>query len=472
MIYRIILLLSILSIPGSCVSARTYDSAGYYVSPTGADTNPGTLPQPWKTLTFAVGQIHAGDTLYIRGGTYSEQFYVSNKGTQTDPIVITNYNGEEVIIDGKSMTLPDPHKMGGTLIGVSGDWVIVKNITIAYSGGMGIAVTGSHDVLDNLYVHHSLSSGAILFGNYAVAQNIRVWSNSMQNVGGKSSVWSSGISCARYPDYCTIRKSTVWGNWGEGISTFETLHTTIEDNIAYDNQENIYISDTKYTLVQRNLVYCTPGNPIDVYYPTQEGISIGDELGVPIPLGPQGKRYPSSDNTFLNNLAMGCNNNLAAGKSAITNNLFAYNTFVNATGTRREPSSIIFFGSTASNVRFMNNIIVQEGNRPIAINVGSGIFFSNNLWSKAPPTNTVGKGDVIGDPQFAKTGTLAPGQLTADYFRILSTSPARNNALQLEETDTDFFMEARGALPDIGADQYHNPTLLLKLFIPTIFNPK
>jgi hypothetical protein len=62
--------------------------------------------------------------------------------------------------------------------------------------------------------------------------------------------------------------------------------------------------------------------------------------------------------------------------------------------------------------------------------------------------------------------------LTADYFRILSTSPARNNALQLEETDTDFFMEARGALPDIGAVQYHNPTLLLKLFIPTIFNPK
>ena len=87
-------------------------------------------------------------------------------------------------------------------------------------------------------------------GDYDVAQNSEVRSNSMMNENQTlSSDWSGGITCARYPDHCTIRSTLSWENWGEGISTFESLHTTIEANTSHDNMTNIYISDTKFALV-------------------------------------------------------------------------------------------------------------------------------------------------------------------------------------------------------------------------------
>ena len=36
-----------------------------------SDANAGTLAAPWRTLSFAVAQLYAGDTLFLRGGTYS-----------------------------------------------------------------------------------------------------------------------------------------------------------------------------------------------------------------------------------------------------------------------------------------------------------------------------------------------------------------------------------------------------------------
>ena len=103
------------------VSANTISLSTYFVSPIGSNSNPGTFAQPWKTLAYAVDQIHAGDTLNIRGGTYRERFlWISNSGNPYSSIVLTNYNGEEVVIDGLNNTIPS-HGSGGSLIGVFGD---------------------------------------------------------------------------------------------------------------------------------------------------------------------------------------------------------------------------------------------------------------------------------------------------------------------------------------------------------------
>ena len=42
----------------------------YYVAPTGSDTNPGTLEQPFATLQQGARVAMPGDTVYLRGGTY------------------------------------------------------------------------------------------------------------------------------------------------------------------------------------------------------------------------------------------------------------------------------------------------------------------------------------------------------------------------------------------------------------------
>jgi len=43
----------------------------YYVSTTGSNSNPGDIDHPFQTIGYAVGYIAAGDTIYVRAGTYS-----------------------------------------------------------------------------------------------------------------------------------------------------------------------------------------------------------------------------------------------------------------------------------------------------------------------------------------------------------------------------------------------------------------
>src|SRR3990172_11055854 len=37
----------------------------YYLSPSGNDTYPGTIDQPWQTFVYAWSQLRAGDTLRL-----------------------------------------------------------------------------------------------------------------------------------------------------------------------------------------------------------------------------------------------------------------------------------------------------------------------------------------------------------------------------------------------------------------------
>jgi hypothetical protein len=102
--------------------------------------------------------------------------------------------------------------------------------------------------------------------------------------------------------------------------------------------------------------------------------------------------------------------------------------------------------------------MLQEGSVPIGVFSGStsGLTFSNNLWSKSPPSAMSGAGDIIGDPKIIQTGPILPGQVSPDWFKIASDSPAINAGKTSEITE-DFFKTSRpvGAKPDMGAYEYH-----------------
>ena len=66
----------------------------YYVSKTGSDSNPGTLSQPLKTIQRAVNSVVPGGTVFIMEGTYNESVNITTSGTSTNPIKLTNYNGQ------------------------------------------------------------------------------------------------------------------------------------------------------------------------------------------------------------------------------------------------------------------------------------------------------------------------------------------------------------------------------------------
>jgi hypothetical protein len=73
----------------------------FYVATNGDDADPGTLAQPFATIQKAADTVGAGDTVYIRGGSYHEVVNLSGvSGSAGNPITFTNYNGEIVTIDG------------------------------------------------------------------------------------------------------------------------------------------------------------------------------------------------------------------------------------------------------------------------------------------------------------------------------------------------------------------------------------
>jgi hypothetical protein len=71
----------------------------YYVAPDGSADNPGTFAEPWS-LAKANTTLSAGDTCYLRGGTYTissgSAINPSNTGTNGNIITYSSYNGEDV----------------------------------------------------------------------------------------------------------------------------------------------------------------------------------------------------------------------------------------------------------------------------------------------------------------------------------------------------------------------------------------
>lgn len=88
-----------IGLDGSIVVTSTAPQS-FYVSPSGSDTNPGTLAAPMNSPSLAASILNPGDTLYLRAGTYRETLAMSRSGAASAPIVISAYDAEAVTISG------------------------------------------------------------------------------------------------------------------------------------------------------------------------------------------------------------------------------------------------------------------------------------------------------------------------------------------------------------------------------------
>jgi len=90
------------------VANQVATSCAVYVSPSGSDSNPGTLSAPWQTPQKAANSATAGQTVCFRGGTYPQtvtagyQQTFNNSGATGNPIVFTNYPGETALVQGST----------------------------------------------------------------------------------------------------------------------------------------------------------------------------------------------------------------------------------------------------------------------------------------------------------------------------------------------------------------------------------
>jgi hypothetical protein len=72
----------------------------YYVSTKGSDEDSGSFEAPFQTITQAAKVAKAGETIFVREGTYYERrVSLQNSGTADAPITLASTPGETVVID-------------------------------------------------------------------------------------------------------------------------------------------------------------------------------------------------------------------------------------------------------------------------------------------------------------------------------------------------------------------------------------
>jgi len=425
----------------SIITSGSYATT-YYVATTGSNSNEGILASPWKTLSYSVGRLIAGDILYVRGGTYVESVNIANSGTAASPIIISSFTGESPVIDGQNTY---PNWNWGALVNLAGSYIYFSGFEVKNTSNLnarGITLNGDHGKVSLCNVHHTYQNGILISGDYGIVEDSKVWQSCLNNNTGSATIWASGLSAARDPingitDNAIIRRNIVYNNWGEGLSTYEAEGTLIEDNIVYDNWAQIlYISDASNVVCRRNLFYNSSS------YISGRTIPVSASLADEVSSVPRSTNNQIINNLFLNTPFKAFYWTLVPG-SGLTNAFIANNTFVN---------SPIYTGTINSGSSIKNNIFTTSG----TINSTSGITWSNNLWQVTQPANAVGTNDVHADPVLILTGSTSPGQLTGAYFQFSPSSPAINKALVLTEVTDDYFKNVRSSSPDIGGFESSN----------------
>ncbi|NBV24024.1 MAG: pectate lyase [Proteobacteria bacterium] len=181
--------------------AGTVSAAGaglsWYVAPTGDDAAPGTLAKPFATVQRAQQAAAAGDTVFLRGGTYAmrEDQIASRKGifasvmvldksgTPDQPITYRASPGERPVFD-CSLVKPKDQRVSAFL--VTGSWLHLQEIEVT-----GVQVTikthtqsicfesqGSHNVFERLALHDGQAIGIYhVRGASNLFLNCDAWNN-------------------------------------------------------------------------------------------------------------------------------------------------------------------------------------------------------------------------------------------------------------------------------------------------------
>ncbi len=263
-------------------------AATYYVSTTGSDSNPGTQAQPWKTIQKAANTLQPGDTVYIRAGTYNEKVTPTRSGTSGNYITYRSYSGEAVTINaagrdsgfqvsGRSYIQVIDLKVVGDRAGGSGTyagvWVADNSNNIILDGieatknRFGIYLQGESTPLSYVTIKNSLLHDNPFHGLWVAekAYDITVGpNNKMYNNQGEE-IYSFGIECGTDyggpfsdgPRRVNIFGNEVYGNYMQGIRTWNAAYVWIHNNIIYDNgATGIQLEDgTENVVVEDNTCY-------------------------------------------------------------------------------------------------------------------------------------------------------------------------------------------------------------------------
>lgn len=224
----------------------------FYVATDGNDSNNGkSLSKPWQTISKAAASLKAGDTVYIKKGTYEEQVVPVKSGKENEFIVYMPYADDEVVIDGKNINIKDGTSglfliKNKSYIKVSGIRVqnVGTTIEVSYSQA-GIFLSGSHHIeVNGCYTYNTFSSGIRALDSH----DLIIDGNTAElacNDGYEECISVEGENSYNFEiRYNTVFNGGPGNHGGEGIDAKEGAHDgKIYNNLVYDlpNRLGIYV---------------------------------------------------------------------------------------------------------------------------------------------------------------------------------------------------------------------------------------
>lgn len=370
----------------------------YYVAATGSNSNPGTEKQPWQTVAHAVTTMVAGDTTYVRGGTYNEGVIrFKRSGTQPAPIKLLNYPGEAPAIN-----FIDKRRVHRFLIQHAAShtnpmgWITIEGFEIANAYD-GIKIYNGHDLtIRRNWIHDSLHHG--ILGN---GTRVLIDRNKISHNGDFS-------RCVIEAWYC---------NQDHGIY-FHGSAITITNNLIYDN-----------------LAY-----GIQLNGSATSGYSLKKHAG---------PEYAGAENWVIvhNTLAYQANRGgivvwgSQCAKARIENNIF----YENSVNQSNFSQGIHFVSTTCTGIVIRNNLAYATSPGGTAF-LGSG----TNEW-----IHYTQSGNIVNtlNPKFVNAPATLPD---SPNFALTARSPAINAGVALAATNTayDGTPRPQGRGFDIGAYEY------------------
>ena len=93
-----------------------------------ADSNPGTISKPWRTLDKANANLRPGDTVYVHGGRYSQRIAPNHSGTASQSIVYESWKSDEAY-------LAENPSREACIDLTNRSYIIIKGFKIHFPGG-------------------------------------------------------------------------------------------------------------------------------------------------------------------------------------------------------------------------------------------------------------------------------------------------------------------------------------------------
>ncbi len=241
------------------LAVTTIPAATWFVAPDGDNTNPGTIEKPFATLQQGHDKASAGDTVYLRGGTYAFKgkgatsligTSITKSGkSATQRIYFWAYADEIPVLDYSALSLSTGIGAG---IRVQGQWLHFRGIEICNVKAPTGANNGiwcnpcTNNIFERMHFHHNQGPGLSIANGEGglLILNCDAHDNYDSAKGGEDGD-GFGIHYQTKGDTIVMRGCRAWYNADDGYDLFSQKYPVLIENCwAYGNG---YFSSGKAT---------------------------------------------------------------------------------------------------------------------------------------------------------------------------------------------------------------------------------